>query len=199
MSSPLRRRGRPAATVDEQISHGLAVASEPCPGLGLESSVVTRAQAQAEDEPWRFVVHVTTAPAGPRTVCGVEHPGDPDLLMHFAVSCAAGIAISGPPPATVLRTPSRRSVLAYLVGELDDALDGPFAYAVLNACRAWRYLDTGDLVSKVTGGSWVVQRVPAPVVRRALDEQRGGSGSAPCWTRASAVRRERPRPNRRRP
>lgn len=157
----------------EEIARQLAVAAVPCPGVGMEASVVTRAQAQADDGSWRFVVHLATAPAGRKTVSGVGHPGDPDLLMHFAVACAAGIAISGPPPSTVLRAPSRQAVLGYLVDELDDALEGPCAYAVLNACRAWRYVDTGDLVSKITGGTWALPIGPTKLVQRALDEQRG--------------------------
>ena len=93
--------------------------------------------------------------------------------MHFAVACAAGIAISGPPPTEVFLAPSRRSVLNYLVRELDDALGGPFAYAVLNACRAWRYVERGDLVSKIAGGTWALDGEYRSLVQRALEQQQG--------------------------
>jgi Domain of unknown function (DUF4111) len=163
---------QPIADADE-IGWRLAGAADPCPGRGIEASVVTRAQARPSDGTWSFVVHVSTEGADRNVIVGDRHGGDPDLLMHFAVVCAAGVAVSGPPPAEVFLAPTRRSVLGYLVDELDDALDGPFAYAVLNACRAWRYLEQGDLVSKVAGGDWLLHGEHRHVVQRALDQRAG--------------------------
>lgn len=157
----------------DEIGRRLAAAAAPCPGRGLEASVVTETQAHTHDSSWPFVVHLSTDPADRKIISGENHPGDPDLLMHFAVACAAGIAISGPPPTEVFLAPSRRSVLNYLVRELDDALEGPFAYAVLNACRAWRYFERGDLVSKIVGGTWALDGEYRSLVQRALDQQQG--------------------------
>ena len=113
----------------DKIGRRLAAAAAPCHGRGLEASVVT--ETPAHDSSYPFVVHLSTDPADRKIISGENHPGDPDLLMHVAVACAAGIAISGPPPTEVFLAPSRRSVLNYLVRELDDSLGGPFAYAVL--------------------------------------------------------------------
>ncbi len=93
--------------------------------------------------------------------------------MHYAVTVAGGVTISGPPPSDVFVTPTRFWILQYLTDELDDARRGP-AYSVLNACRAWRFLETGDLVSKVAGANWAMARVDdGELIVRALEQQNG--------------------------
>jgi hypothetical protein len=51
------------------------------------------------------------------------------------------------------------------------------AYRVLNAARSWRYLETGDLGSKLEGAAWLELRAPNPdvhaVVGAAIAFQRG--------------------------
>ncbi len=49
-------------------------------------------------------------------------------------------------------------------------------YAVLNACRAWRYAVDGSLVSKIDGGRWAEERLDEPeltLVRTAIALQSG--------------------------
>src|SRR5687768_4353514 len=59
--------------------------SLPCPGVGLELSVVTRdAAARPEPRP-PFELHVTTDPHDRKVIDGHGHPGDPDLVLHFAI------------------------------------------------------------------------------------------------------------------
>jgi len=43
------------------------------------------------------------------------------------------------------------------------------AYRVLNGARSWRYVETGDLGSKVEGAAWLERRDPDPGVRGLLD------------------------------
>jgi hypothetical protein len=43
------------------------------------------------------------------------------------------------------------------------------AYRVLNAARTWRYLETGDLGSKLDGGTWLELRATDPDVHVLLD------------------------------
>ena len=148
--------------------------SSPCPGRGVELSVVTREAAGAVTEPCPFIVHVATDSSASRVVRGATTDGDPDLLMHYAVCRAAGWAVVGPPPSEVFGLPIRDVLLAYLADELASALTGCEAYAVLNACRAWQYVETGALVSKVSGGSWAKEHGgPMLVIGRALSAQMG--------------------------
>jgi hypothetical protein len=126
-----------------------------CRGTGIELSIVTAEAARTSSEPWPFLVHVVTGSAATRVVWGSELPGDRDLLMHTAVVRAAGVAISGPPPEQTFGPVDRPAVLAYLVDELHEAVEcATPTYTVLNACRAYRFLVTGDLVSKLDGAAW---------------------------------------------
>src|SRR6185503_11758874 len=70
-------------------------------------------------------------------------------------------------------------MLGRLAHELSWAAEhNPSSYAVLNACRAWRYAVDGSLVSKVDGGHWALRRLAAAeldLVRVALAFQTGES------------------------
>lgn len=150
-------------------------------GIG---SVVTVAQARQPAPPWPFVLHVAAGPGKPdRTVQpGSQSPGDPDLLMHYAVCRAAGRPVCGPPAAELIGAVPRRVILDYLAGELcwgiEHALE---AYAVLNACRALIYLTDRQIVSKVAGGEAALRRGagPAEVIQRALAQHQGSEPDRP--------------------
>jgi aminoglycoside adenylyltransferase-like protein/nucleotidyltransferase-like protein len=153
----------------------------PCPAVGLELSVVLTSVAAAPTARPAFELHVTTAPDDRKVVDGHGHPGDLDLVLHFAICHALGY----PPFAEV--PPSL--VLAQVTDELAWAAEhNPSEYAVLNACRAWRYAVDGALVSKVDGGRWAETRLDEPertMVREALALQ---SGDQAAVLDSSAVR-----------
>lgn len=155
-----------------------------CRGTGIELSVATAEAARTSGEPWPFLVHVVTGAAPTRVVWGSELPGDRDLLMHTAVVRAAGVAISGPPPQQTFGPVDRSAVLAYLVEELHEAVEcATPTYTVLNACRAYRFLVTGDVVSKLDGATWARRQPLAstfvPAIDAAVEHQRTGSSAMP--------------------
>jgi len=163
----------------------LSESAGDCPGRELECSVVTVAQARQPAPPWPFVLHVTAGPGQPgRTVRpDSRSPGDPDLLMHYAVCRAAGWPVCGPPPQDLAGAVPRRAILDYLAGELGWGIGhAPEAYAVLNACRALVYLTDHNIVSKIAGGEAVLSRAagPAEVIERALAQQRGSEPDQPA-------------------
>jgi streptomycin 3"-adenylyltransferase len=141
----------------------------PCPAVGLELSVVLRSVAAAPTARPAFELHVTTAPADRKVVDGHGHPGDLDLVLHFAICHALGY-----PPFAEVPPPL---VLAQVADELGWATEhNPSEYAVLNACRAWRYAVDGALVSKVDGGRWAEGRLSGSeltLVRDAIALQSG--------------------------
>lgn len=156
----------------------LAAAEAGCPGQGLECSVVTVGQAGRPREPWPFLLHVARGRGGARTriVDGGGRPGDPDLLMHYAVCRAAGRPVRGPAPAELIGSVPRPVILGYLAGELHWGIEhGSEAYAVLNACRAQVFLADGRIMSKIAGGNVALAQDlgPGAVIRRALDQQQG--------------------------
>jgi hypothetical protein len=161
----------------ERISRAVRGAARPCPGRGLECSVVTVAQAARPRPPWRFVLHVAVG-FGPDRVLQPrsQSPGDPDLLMHYAVCRAAGWPVHGPPAAELIGAVPRRMILSYLGDELGWGIEhGSEAYAVLNACRAQVYVTDNQIVSKLAGGEASLRNGAGPtdVIRRALAQQRG--------------------------
>ena len=152
----------------------------PSMAVGLEASVVERSDALRARPPWRFRTHVSTAPTDRTVVFGVEHPGDPDLALHYVVARHSGWASTGPPPAEVFGPLDRQLILDHLAAELRwAAVEAPTTYAVLNACRALRFADDSTICSKTEGGRWVVERgLCADIVTSAL-AHRSGQGPPP--------------------
>jgi len=152
----------------------LETSGHDCPGRGLECSMVTVGQARDPAPPWPFLLHMTAGVHGKGLVLGRGHPGDPDLLIHYAVCREAGLGLLGPPPREMIGPVSRPQILAYLADELDWGLaNAPECYAVLNACRGLTYLADGLIVSKIAGGRRALEAglAPAGLVQRALDQQ----------------------------
>jgi Domain of unknown function (DUF4111) len=153
-----RAKGRLAAELSPEAM--------PCPAeRGLELSVVTLAAALAPAAEPRFGLHLASAgPGGPaRVVDGRDRPGDPDLLLHFAVCREHGRPLSGPPPPEVFAPVRRAWLLRGMERELAWAREhAPAEYQVLNACRAWRFAEENVLCSKLDGGRWARDRLDDP-------------------------------------
>jgi hypothetical protein len=149
----------------------------------LELSVVEASACAHPARPWPYLLHVNSG----ESRFGVDPgSGDRDLLAHYAVAGAAGIAIVGPPAADVFGRVSRDDLLEYLREELRWAGESADQrYAVLNACRAIAYADEGLLLSKVGGARWWLHRFgPEPLVDEALGAQEDGRDLGSCSTRA---------------
>ncbi|HMO96120.1 MAG TPA: hypothetical protein PKD27_08350, partial [Tepidiformaceae bacterium] len=56
----------------------------PCPGSGPEFSLVTDESLDVASKSPAFEVHLTTVPSDRKFVDGHGHPGDPDLILHYA-------------------------------------------------------------------------------------------------------------------
>ncbi|MFI7642817.1 aminoglycoside adenylyltransferase domain-containing protein [Nonomuraea sp. NPDC049400] len=166
-------------TADEQAAAAERLSTDrlPCPAHGLELSVVTLPVTRHPTAQPPFELHVTTAPDDTKVVDGHEHEGDPDLVLHFAVCHQAGRLVGpGRVPAEVFAPVAHDLIMARLVPELRWAAEhAPGEYAVLNACRAWRFAADATLVSKIDGGQWALHRLSTmghELVQSALDHQR---------------------------
>ena len=80
----------------------LLVVVTDAPPNGVEASVVAAGAASVPRAPWPVIVHVTTAPPDRKTVFGASDTGDPDLILHYAVTRDAGWSAFGPRPETVV-------------------------------------------------------------------------------------------------
>ncbi len=139
---------------------------------------------------WSAVQHPTASPpyelhiaTRERKVVEDRGAGDADLVLHFAVCRAHGRLVgAGPAPAEIFAEVSRPLVLRQLHAELEWARREPGVateYLVLNACRAWQFVDTGALTSKVTGGEWALDHgADRATVEPALARQRAEVSAA---------------------
>lgn len=158
----------------------LAASGPRCPAAGLEFSLVAERTVRHPAAAPAFELHVTTALGDAKVVDGHGHDGDPDLVLHLAVCHEAGRALDAGPPAAHLFAPVPRDlVLAQLAAELTWGVEhGTPEYAVLNACRAWRYAVGGTLVSKLDGARWAARRCDsgdADLVATAVARHRGAA------------------------
>jgi streptomycin 3"-adenylyltransferase len=158
------------------IADAVSESALPCPGLGLEMSIVTTRSARAPSDAPAFELHVNTQ--GDRVVDGDTEDGDPDLVAHYAMTRARGIRLYGPEQAEVIAPVERARLLKSFAHDLAWALDGRRVgpYAVLNACRGLCYARTGELGSKPEGGAWAIAagEVDPALVAAALSRQHGG-------------------------
>ena len=148
----------------DAIVERLSQEALPCPATGLEFHLLARADIAPRKAP-PFELHLATSPGDSldRVVDGHGHPGDPDLVMHFAVLHDHGRALLGPAADAVFPAIPRGMMLNAFRGELAWAREnGSPSYQVLNACRAWHYLDEGALCSKTAGGEWARKRAGDP-------------------------------------
>lgn len=166
-------RGLSDAEVQSLVTSLLALPSSP-EAPALEFSLVTLGAVRTQRPAPPFELHLTNGVAA-KIVDGRAHPGDPDLLLHFEVCRARGLALFGPPPDEVFKPIPRPTILEALDRELDWALDhGSSEYQVLNAARVWRYLDEGVFCSKIAGGHWARPRMQdAGLVDAAMRRQMG--------------------------
>lgn len=151
----------------------------------LELSVVEARAALHPSPPWPYHLHVNSGES--RFGLGAGR-GDPDLIAHYAVTRAAGIAIIGPPADSVFGPVSRSQLVNYFREELQSGVaHGDQRYAVLNTCRAIAYARTGRLLSKVEGGLWWLDECgDQSVVEEALTAQRKGYDLGPSTSEARA-------------
>ena len=140
------------------IAGDLSADALPCPGVGLELHVVDVCALGDTDAP-AFQLHLDMHEGHPaRVEDGADHPGDSDLIAHFAMAKAHAIALLGPPAATVFPTIDRGRLIRTFVEDLGWGLEhGHVGYAVLNACRALRFAREGVLSSKPEGGTWAIE------------------------------------------
>lgn len=164
---------------DEIVSR---VAPKPAIGLptrGLDLLVVTSEVAQ---HPPRIPTSVLAASFHPNNHWepDVVHneTGDPTPHMAAATVRQTERFVAGPSPQFLFGPVPRAYVLEALTRELDwwlaqdhiEALRTP----VLNACRAWYYVEEHELVSKEAGGKWAMGHLGHDqLIAAALAAQRG--------------------------
>ena len=104
---------------------------------------------------------------------------DPDLAVHLMVLHRYGICLSGKPIAEALPPVPERDFRDTIIKDVQvtqgKPLYDPISF-VLNACRAYPYLQDGKILSKDAGGFWGLAHLPDqyhPLICQALALYRG--------------------------
>ncbi len=164
-----------------RVGEALMDPEMPCPGSGLEFSLVTDESLNIPSRSPAFELHLCTVPEKRKFVDGHGHPGDADLVLHYAMCRDRGYATFGPPPKEVFPVVPRTWILEALLDELQWAYENESAtYTILGACRAAEYAATGQFTSKFEAGRWMIDQRKRPmVVQMALRDHRGRAKMLP--------------------
>jgi hypothetical protein len=150
----------------------------PCPARRLEL-VVYSAGRMASPHPWHFELNLNTG-VGEADHVAFDPGEEPPHWFVLDLDQARNQArtLLGPDPRDVFGPVPPAAVREALSRSLDWHLahDEGGVQTVLNACRAWRWLDEGVWCSKRAAGAWARGRLEAPeVVDRALAVRYGGA------------------------
>jgi predicted nucleotidyltransferase len=90
-----------------------------------------------------------------------EEPNGFWFVLDRAIGAEHALRIVGPPWDEVFEPVSRAEIAAALRASLDyhEREEPLTANSLLNACRSWRWAETGEWVSKPEAAQWLRQRV----------------------------------------
>lgn len=166
----------------QHVAAGIVEVSTTCPARGLEFTLYSLEVAASLPKGADFEVNVNGGPRMP-TAIRLDPAAESGFwyVLDRATAHRAGVAICGPPPSEVFADLPRPTLL--------DAMHQSMAwhrvhekatpYSVLNACRAWRFVDEGVLGSKLEGAAWARKRWPnSGVIDAAVALRRGEEDTA---------------------
>jgi hypothetical protein len=126
-----------------------------CPARALELVIYSIAEASSQSP--RFELNLNL---GKEEVVGAaESPHW--FVLDRAIAENHAVSLVGPPWSDVFAPVSRDDVLEAIEQSLDwqESFDPIGRSALLNACRAWKWLEEGDWVSKPEAADWLRGKV----------------------------------------
>ncbi len=164
----------------EKLAREISHDNLNCPAAGLDFILADFDCASSAPENPTFEFAIST---GENWETEVEYGGVYDeLSLDFAICRKYGQTLYGLAPVEVFAVvPDERlkEILRKIIEWHRKHIFHPFHdplghYAVLNACRAWRFAEEKVLCSKTGGGEWLLAREPSQkVVKDALDIRLG--------------------------
>lgn len=164
--------------------------AEGAPAKGLEYSVVLLRYTLEFNYPTPFEFHYgrdwhEAFLAG--NAIRQMPPTDPDLAVHFTVTRARGMCIFGESIERVFGSVPERAYWSSLMVDADgiwaDMATNPI-YSILNLCRIAAYQQEKSILSKLEGGKWGLEHLPArfhPLIQQALSAYATGAQSPGQW------------------
>lgn len=144
----------------------------------VDFGLLTAATAAQPADPvrWEAMLRGTRGDDGLIVTDLGNYPGE---LLDLEMARQRGIALVGPAPGDLLAPIPPAWVLDAYAAELrkwagrrhyEDPASG-----ILNACRAWRYVEERVLASKASGGAWARPRTATPHLIDAALARRNGA------------------------
>ncbi|OOF93015.1 hypothetical protein ASPCADRAFT_209656 [Aspergillus carbonarius ITEM 5010] len=162
----------------QAVIRRLNQAALPCPATKLEFVVYTQSAVYPASRHPHFELNLNT---------GVHQPDHISLdpanesshwfLLDIAMGRELGRNLHGPDTTDAFGAIPRRWILEAIADSLDwhQANEVNSANSVLNACRGWRFIVTGEFSSKVDGARWAIQQPGCPdIVTRAIAARKTG-------------------------
>jgi hypothetical protein len=164
----------------QAIIDALAEQATTWPVRGLEFVLYARAAVATPSPTPRFEINLNVGRRMPLHV-SLDPASEPAhwFVVDLAILREHGVALAGP-PAQQLVAPIPRP---WLLGALWDSLAWHAAHesmphqTVLNACRAWRYVQEGVWSSKDDAAGWALPRAKDPSLVAAAVAIRHGDSS----------------------
>ncbi|KAJ4138682.1 hypothetical protein NW768_002536 [Fusarium equiseti] len=169
----------PLSTPEKQsIISRINQPSLPCPATKLEFVLYAQESVRPASRHPQFELNLNTGPNQ------TDHVSlDPSqeashwFLLDIAMGRQLGRCLHGLPIDEAFGEIPRSWILDGMADSLawHAANEVNSANSVLNACRSWQYMTSGEFSSKVYGGEWALQQEGCPdVVERALSARKTG-------------------------
>jgi hypothetical protein len=180
-------RGRLPREAKKAVAAAVRNEALPCPARGLELVVYSERVARTPAPEPGFELDLNSGARMPfKLELDPRHAVPHWYVIDRAILAGHGRALTGPPAEEVFAPVPRTIVLPVLVeatrwhAESPDALGDD---AVLNACRALRYAETGEWSGKAAAGRWALERLDDGAVVAAALAAREGTGRVPAPNR----------------
>ncbi|KAB8223132.1 hypothetical protein BDV33DRAFT_48330 [Aspergillus novoparasiticus] len=169
----------PLDTVDKQaIISRLNQNALPCPATKLEFVVYAQSAVYPASRHPRFELNLNTGPHQPDHISlDPANESSHWFLLDIAMGRELGRTLYGPTTTDAFGAIPRRWTLEAIANSLEwhQANELSSANSVLNACRGWRFIVTGEFSSKLDGAKWATQQQDCPdIVSRAIVARKTG-------------------------
>jgi len=169
----------PLSTSEKQaIISGINQASLTCPATKLEFVVYAQESVNPASRHPRFELNLNT---GPNQSDHVSLDPSQEASHWFLLDIAMGRQLGRSLHGLAINEAFGEIPRSWILDAMADSLawhaanEANSANSVLNACRSWQYMISGDFSSKVNGGKWALQQEGCPdVVEKALSARKTG-------------------------
>jgi predicted nucleotidyltransferase len=146
----------------------------PSPARKLELVVYRRAVVEQPGHAVPFELNLNTGRYEEHVAYDAAEESPHWFVLDLAIARGQGSSLYGPAPAELIGEVDPDAVRAALLEALDwwqhELPDSP--NTLLSACRAWRWAEHGDWLSKRAAGEWAMTRSAHPEAIAAAIERR---------------------------